>query len=402
MPRKQKPPPIVTEPAPTPTPTPTPTPSGISTVGAIRICPTCDSGYNLNQGWAYVTLHDRSTAWADMPTLHSAGAKLLAYKNTSFVTDDWPAVAGMGYAEADPSWFLLRNGERIRSVGWKYETLMDIGNVDYQNKWVENVIRDCKAHGYDGIHMDDVNDGFSMGSHLNYSGTWYWPDKYPATSQTSITFPAQGFSSGYQNAMESFLKNVGPKLKAAGLIAMPNLKVGNYWTLDGVSRWQRWSDLCSGACDEFFSKGGSGSTKSDGTRQSYSNVNGNWANKLRLMELTEQKALTDPKAGIFLGIFSTTPEDLQSMRYARASFLMGWNGAAKSAVVFQPNPMSLDPWHEEWTQDLGHPMTARFTVVDGTTAVIRRNFEKGYAIINTHPTQSLNGIPPLDAQVVVT
>ncbi len=388
------------KPAPPPPPPPAPLPIGKSTSGAIRICEQCDSDYNLSQGYAYVTLHDRTSAWADMPALHAAGTKVLAYKNIIMAHDDW-LMGGMLAGQCNPSWFLTRAGQRMTSKTWRglapdggQNWLMDIGNPDYQDLWAQSVIAACKAHGYDGVHMDDANDGFSMGPHLRYGATdWRWPDKYPYSAQTWITFEGQGYSQSYDAAMESFLANVGPKLKAAGLIAMPNMKVMDFWTPHGQAKWQKWCAYCSGACDEYFSKGGETALDDKGIRHSYSNINNGWQTKCRLMELAELDG------GKFLGVFTTTPDDKQSMHYALASWLMHWNGSSESALVYQPNPIGLDPWNAEWTLQLGKPLALKYALVAGE--VYRRNFDYGYAVINTHPTQNLNGIPPLDAQIVL-
>ncbi len=46
------------------------------------------------------------------------------------------------------------------------------------------------------------------------------------------------------------------------------------------------------------------------------------------------------------------------MRYARASFLADWNGG-RSALAFEPTtPEQQDPYHADWTTDLGAPLAA--------------------------------------------
>ena len=106
---------------------------------------------------AYVVLN----AWEGslIPKLKAANPalKVYVYKDLSSTrsyacrngVDDAQLPAGVGYCDADkrhPDWFMLGpNGQRLQYGGYSGHFQMDIGNVAYQNAWIDNVISSANA-----------------------------------------------------------------------------------------------------------------------------------------------------------------------------------------------------------------------------------------------------------------
>jgi hypothetical protein len=70
------------------------------------------------------------------------------------------------------------------------------------------------------------------------------------------------------------------------------------------------------------------------------------------------------------------------MRYARASFLLDWNGGS-SALVFEPTtPEAQDPYFADWTTDIGAPTGARVRV----GVAWKRGFANGIVVLDPSPS----------------
>jgi len=136
--------------------------------------------------------------------------------------------------------------------------------------------------------------------------------------------------------------------------------------------WSDWISFTSGAIQEHFSKWGTGTT------QQFADADWNW--RQGFLPLTE-------KAGkVFLGITYAPMSDVRTMVYARASFLLDWDGGP-SAVIFEPsNPEQQDPYTTSWTQDVGTPRAPRYQV----GAAWRRDFTGGTVVVNTSATVTQN------------
>ena len=170
--------------------------------------------------------------------------------------------------------------------------------------------------------------------------------------------------------MKSFLATVGPGLTAKGILALPNIMVE--WP-DGPSIWSDWIRYTSGAVQEYWTKWGSAS--------SLHFAGPEWVYRQSFLDLTQ-------RAGkIYLAITYAPAGDIRSMTYARASFLLDWNGG-RSALLFDPGP--VDPWNDAWTIDLGAPAGAK--VAAG--AAWKRQFAGGIVVVNpstSSQTVSLGG-----------
>jgi hypothetical protein len=320
--------------------------------GALRICTGCVANGGDLSRYGYVILN--SWDHARIPALKAAnpGLKVLVYKEASFAVDymqpdDEFLPGGVNYWTADPSWFLTdTTGRRVNSGSYPHAWMMDVGSASYQHAWLANVAADLAAHGWDGVMLDDVNE--SMTWHL--SGRTL--EKYPRNAD-------------WYAATRSFLARVGPELGARGFLAVPNINF-DCWE----ACWRDYLQFVPGAVREHWTKSGTGSGGH------YADASWEWANTF--LRITQE-------AGKFLLPITYAPKgDVRSMRYARGSFLLDWNGGA-SAFTFEPtDPEAQDPYSGEWTIDVGTPLAARYRV----GAAWRREFTGGTVVLNPSSTSA--------------
>lgn len=326
-----------------------------SSLGIIRICTNCTS-YGLDRAgsYRYVVLH----GWQSnlIPQLKAANPnlKVLAYKNMSasyaYACKDgldnlYPA--GVGYCDANahhPGWFLTdTTGARIEFCDYKGLWQMDVGNPEYQAAWEANVAADLRARGFDGVEVDDTN----------------WTQQYHLCGRTIAKYPGNG---DYGAATRSFLARVGPALKSKGFLVLPNIALP--YSSSNYETWRDWISFTSGAIQEHFSKWGSGTTQQFG--------DADWKWRQGFLPLTQNAGK------IFLGITYAPMSDVRSMVYARANFLLDWDGGP-SALIFEPsNPEQQDPYSATWTQDIGSPLAPRSQV----GVAWRRKYSAGTVVVN--------------------
>jgi Hypothetical glycosyl hydrolase family 15 len=326
-------------------------------IGTVRICTDCAaSGGDLSR-YDYVVLHAWE-AWR-IPALRRANPriKLLVYKNASMTVSyavrdgsDYQTPAGIGFVDADrnhPEWFLRdAGGRRIESRAYHDLWLMDVGNAAYQRAWLRAVLADVVRDGWDGVALDDVNTS---------------PD-YHAGERRPAAYPTDR---AYAAAMRSFLARVGPGLRARGKLALPN--IATEWPT-GPRYWRDWIRFTSGGILEYWTKWGS-STDEHFTGEG-------WAYRQQFLAITQ-------RAGkIFLGVTYAPKDDARSMAYARASFLLDWNGGP-SALLFEPSsPQAQDPYAATWTASIGRPRGPK-RLVGG---VWRREYTRGVVVVNPNET----------------
>lgn len=338
------------------------------TTGMLRICNGC-ANYGLSEAnqYSYVVLNSWQAGLIPQLKSQNPNLKVLVYKDIAATlsydctngVDNAQLPAGVGYCWADqhhPDWFLTdTNGARIEFCDFSGAWQMDVGSAAYQEQWLNNVLADLRSAPWDGVMLDDVNE----------SETWH------LCGRTIARYPGSG---QYGAATESFLSQVGPGLRSAGYLAMPNISLDDTWSAGGLARWDRWVSYSSGAVQEYFSKWGRDSSRwltDDGTRN-------DWSIRQALFARTEAAGKT------FLGITYAPSGDAHSMRYARASFLLDWTGGT-SALVYEPTtPEAQDPYAPDWTIDLGTPTEPRARV--GVAWL--RLFSGGAVVLNPSPTSS--------------
>jgi len=338
------------------------------TTAPLRICTGCaDYGLSTSGRYSYVVLHSWQARLIPQLKSASPGLKVLVYKDAAASlsyachggVDDAKLPAGVGYCWSDanrPDW-LLRDttGARIEFCDFAGAWQMDVGDAAYQQTWLANVLADLRSAPWDGVMLDDVNE----------SETWH------LCGRTIARYPTAG---EYTAANESFLGTVGPALRAAGFMAMPNIALDDWWTQGGLARWDRWVSYSSGAVQEYFSKWGRDDSRwltDDGTHD-------DWSGRQALFARTQAAGKT------FVGVTYAPSYDVRSMRYARASFLLDWNGGP-SALAFEPTTLEAqDPYFADWTTDLGAPTAARVRV----GVAWKRVYTNGIVVLDPSPSTS--------------
>jgi len=324
-------------------------------VATTRICSGCvDKAGDLGR-YGYVTLHAWDAGRIPQIRAENPNAKILVYKDMAATpaydchagVDDPLLPSGIGYCwtlQNHPDWFTTGpQGNRLQWTAYPGNWQMDVGSPGYQDAWSANVVAELKAQGWDGVVIDDTN-----------------VDERPQLGgQAMSEYPTQP---SYQAATRSFLANVGPKLTRAGFLVIPNIQADPV-TAD-AKLWADWTQFTSGGTREYWMKWGAGTDGQYG--------DGGWADLMNVMETVEREGK------IFLTTTSAPASDVRSMRWGRASFLIGWNGGP-SAFSFDPNA-PVDPWSADWTTDIGVPAGARHALAGGA---YRRDYTQGTALVNT-------------------
>jgi len=281
--------------------------------------------------------------------------KVLMYKDLSFVAtgSDGNVNTGVTTAEADanPSWYLQNtSGERFSPSNYDWMWAADVGNPDYQRRWADNVLGKLQTQGWDGVFVDDANP--TMRHHYNVAEV----AKYPSDA-------------AYGAATGSALAAIGPKLRGAGKLVIPNF--GDWRVYRDVV--DPWLDHVSGGMEEQFTKYGRSSTagylpKAD------------WELQLGALKTAEAKGK------YFLGLAQSGDADGAAARYGWATALLGANGRASFALAadYTSEPASFP----EYDYDIGEPTASETTDDSG---VHRRAFSKGLVLVN-----------PTNAPVTVT
>ena len=314
-------------------------PSGQPSVGFAALArqftaPTAKTayGYAVLQSWNF---DGARTLKAAAPK-----TKTLVYKNMA-ATYSWATTdgrdnellpAGVGYASArvdHPDWFLTdANGQPVESCTEHGRFLMDVGNPDYQAAWLAGATSDLQQHGWDGVLID----GASSSAAADLCGRPL--AKYPTDA-------------AYTSAVESFLARVAPALRERGFAVFADMRVPA--TADGQAVWSRWLSYLSGGAL-------GGWTDAQGSA---------WDFQRSLQKATEDAG--KPLLGLVSGA-----ADTRAVRYARASFLLGWSSGA-SALAFDGNPPA-----PEAAVEVGKPVG----VARQVGAVWERAFTEGTVVVN--------------------
>lgn len=302
--------------------------------------------YVILQAWETGRLHALKAA---NPSL-----EVLVYKNLGFSAQlspshAGPAPSGVAYDEAPESWFLEnRSGQTFTSEHYDWLWAMDVGSAAYQQKWADNVIAELTTQGWDGVFLDDAS------ATMKYQYDPSQVAKYPSDSS-------------YSAAMGSALAYIGPRIRAAGKLAVPNFAS---W-VEYPSTYNGWLQYVSGALDEMFLKWGRG------TGEGYRDE-AQWTT-----QLNEVKSAT-AQGKTFMGFTQGSTGETQAARFGYGTVLLGSNGNASYA--FTPNYTS-ESWLPEYGYELGQPLGEE---TRGANGVHRRGFEHGLVLVN--PTDSSQSV----------
>jgi putative glycosyl hydrolase-like family 15 (GHL15) protein len=274
--------------------------------------------------------------------------KVLVYQNLSAMAQgtSWSGLSssGVNYAEANtahPDWFLInKSGGRIAEGGYSWLWMADIGNAGYQQQWTSNVLKLLASGPWDGVMMDDTNT--TARYHTNPAEIAQYPN-----------------DAAYQSAVRSMLAYAGPRIQAAGKLAVPN--IGSWSEYPEVAA--EWLQYVSGGIDEMFAKW------STTPGQGYRDASG-WRTQIEEIQSAEHMGK------LFLAITQAEAGDTQAIRYGWASALLGADG--HTAYMAAANYTS-ESWSSEYEVQLGEPTSTATATAGG---VWKRAFTDGLVLVN--------------------
>jgi hypothetical protein len=325
-----------------------------SVVGHIRVAINSDAGFP-NYGWT--AGHEQVVVlqpWdvSKLYALKSANPRVtvLMYKNASSVStssaSDGRYATGVSYAQAAANGWFLRNagGSPIQFSGYSWLYASDIGSGSYQRAWLSGVLRDLGSDPWDGVLIDDVNPT------IKYHYCVSCVAKYPSDER-------------YAGAMQSFVEHVGPRLRAAGKLAIAN--IGSWAGYNSVV--DPWLKSLSGAEDEMFLKWGAqrGTGYADPAT---------WAIQLHECKLAQSEGK------LFIGITHSSNDDARAAVYGYATELLASNGKGIFSML---GDYSTEPWFAAYDYHLGAPAGPEWVTSSG---VHERRFAAGLVLVN--PTLS--------------
>jgi Hypothetical glycosyl hydrolase family 15 len=296
----------------------------------------------------YVILN--GTERAKMLAIKAANpaVKVLLYVNLSAigVPDGSGNVnTGVTSQEADPSWYLLNTGgQRFTFWGYDWMFAADIGNPAYQQRWADNVLAKLRSGGWDGVFMDDTNPTIKY--HYDPAAVAKYPN-----------------DAAYSAATKSALAKIGPQIRAAGKLVIPNFGAWREYA-STVNGWLQYVD---GGMEEMLGKW------SDDAGQGY--LTGvDWQLQLNAIKAAQSAG----KA--YLGVTHGSGTDRQAALYGWGTVLLAAQGTASYTLA---DDYATQHWFPEFDYDLGSPAGGETA---DATGVHRRAFARGLVLVN--PTLS--------------
>jgi Hypothetical glycosyl hydrolase family 15 len=257
------------------------------------------------------------------------------------ITDRNFLSSGMGYCWVErhhPNWLLKAagSGQSFQFRGYQQTWETDYGNRAYRRQWTANVLADVRAHGWDGVKLDNA---------LTTADAYGVAAKYP--TDTAV-----------QAATYSALRYIGHALHQVGVASIAN--VGYATKFPGL--WQRWLGPVDGLEQEFYL---SSSTQPDAFGAAWEEYEN------EVSSCAAQHKLCWFHAGDYSP--TVTP---QTRLYALASFLLATDGRQLLSVgdFMPPGPAP--------NMALGHSLG----IVNELGGTWRRSFTGGVAVVN--PTRS--------------
>jgi hypothetical protein len=262
------------------------------------------------------------------------------------------AAGGVPYRLAAAKGWILedRGGRRLRVPEFG-DWIGDVGDRGYQRAWARRVARFAVAHHIDGIYIDNV-----VCSVTGLSGGAV-PAKYPTDD-------------AWASAYLSFLSRVTPALKRRGLYVVANAYcAGPPDQSANIAWWDRVSAFVDGLLNESFEQNPNNIVERYFDAPSVSWL-GHWRANLELIAAAQRRG----KAAFALTGGSNADTSLQT--YARASYLLVWNGRS-GGFVWRPTD-AADPWTRAWTVDVGTPLAPMARL--GPLYV--RRYSRAYVVVN--------------------
>ena len=315
---------------------------------------------------------------ADASRAASLKARSFVYQSAMDVPTGWNA--GVSHEQALAHGWLLKDarGNYLKSRGWDFD-VADVGNPAFRRAWLENVSALLARSHVDGVFIDTVI------ADLRTLTGGVAAEKYP--TQRS-----------WENAVAGFMAFVGPALKAKGFYVLTN--ANKYVSGDNASDngsstaawWRRIGPSVSGLANEYFVQNPATPAQLRGLGSEWYN---HWDGWQRLVSVA-QRVHAD-----FFGVTYASSTNMQAMRYAKASFLLDWDGHGGGLFIDCGCP---DPWNGAWTANIGAPHGRKFQRRPG---VWQRNYRRGTVVVNATGTPvsvSIRGssytIAPADALIL--
>ncbi|SDO07599.1 putative glycoside hydrolase [Lentzea jiangxiensis] len=262
--------------------------------------------------------------------------------------DDADLPTGVGYCEADPSWFLRgADGRRFEYEGYPGHWQMDVGNTAYQNAWAENVVA-SSAKAFDGVFMDNAL----------FACDTYHPGVCPTAYPTDAAM---------REAYVSMLANTRQKFVDAGLETIANLSGARLH--EGA--WDSYAEHLDGGFDEWW--------LTFGDTYLLAEYPQGWSRQIAQVTANEAKGRTT-----WVQPHHSGAE--QPFRYAFASYLLAAGSRTAISEIEQTDRYDTpSPWRAEYDWDLGDPLGPHREVAEN---VHQRDFECGTVIVNANRTGS--------------
>ncbi len=294
--------------------------------------------------------------WAAKEAAAALSIPVYAYCSAANARDSF--FTGLTPSEARSGGWGLKdsNGNELHVKNWgTTDVACDIGSAGYQQAWANKVIAQHRTtDGAQGTFIDDL----AMSPHI-ISGT---PAKYP--NQPT-----------WRAAMESFVRAVGPKLKAAGLKVMLNTGAwypGSPNFDNGLGSIDWATTLGPFGTSAMIENGFQTIDGSDTIRVMGPNWNQQWDKWGQVITAIEA-------AGVdYIGLAHAPGGDSPEAVYQKASMMLYMNRPGSSCMFNCNNSGDTSPFGPKIVADLG---AAKGTAsLSGQTW--RRNFERGHAWVN--------------------
>ncbi|MDT7785532.1 MAG: hypothetical protein QOF58_3951 [Pseudonocardiales bacterium] len=304
----------------------------------------------------YVVLNAWETDLAEDLREANPKIQIFVYKDLSSTrsyacqngVDDTDLPTGVGYCEADPSWFLLgQDGQRFEYDGYEGHWQMDVGNPDYQSAWADNVVESSRGV-FDGVFMDNAL----------FACDTYHDGVCPAAYRTDEAM---------REAYRSMFANTRQKFVDAGLKTVANMS--NARLHDGA--WDSYVEYLDGGFDEWWLTFGDNDLLSEYPQ--------GWSRQVAQITANEAK-------GKITWVQPHHSGAEQPFRYAFASYLLAaGSNAAISEIQETDRYDNASAWRAEYDWDLGSPAAPYYEVASN---VFRRDFECGTVLVNANKTGS--------------
>jgi hypothetical protein len=308
----------------------------------------------------------------------SLPGRALKYANLNNVYDNNDVVSSIANARAN-GWLLHdANGNELLYQGSSRQVLVNPSNASFLSALRTRLLTFLAAHPFvDGIFFDnfveDVRGGVGFG--INYP-------VYTQSGQLLWSSP-----SDFQASELAAIQYLGNALKAAGYLVVVNGKGGIYQSsgndnaVNATAWFDRYAPYISGMMAEYW-------IQNQFNHAVALSNHATWADYWNEWEAFADH-VRDAGKVFWPASYSNAPE-LRQCRYLRASYLLSWSGSS-GHIMFYPWSNSSDTWQSGCTDfDPDQPTGAKVQV---QTGVWKRNFERGYVIINTTAASvTVNGV----------